>query len=81
MGHDMIEEIGLLNAARAGTTSDTMPEGIVIKAHKVWTKMDDSVAAPRILNMAAQFMKRGHNIDQLPTVDYVFAKNNHQDKQ
>jgi hypothetical protein len=76
-----LKKLGLLNAARDGTTSDTMPKGVVIKAHRVWIKMDDSVAAPRILNMAAQFMKRGHNIDQLSPVDSVFVKNNHKDKQ
>ena len=54
-------------------TSDTMPEGIMIKAHTVWTTMD-SVAAPRILNMAAQFVKRGHNVDHLSTVDSDFVK-------
>jgi len=58
-----------------------MPEGIMIKVHRVWTKMDDSVTALRILNMLAQFMKRGQNVDQLSTVDSVFVKNNHQDKQ
>jgi len=40
-----------------------------------------SVAAPRILNMAAQFVKRGHNVDQLSTIGSVFVKNNPQDKQ
>ena len=44
-------------------------------------KMDDSVAAPRILNMAAQFLKRGHNVDQLSTIGSVFVKNSPQDKQ
>jgi hypothetical protein len=53
----------------------------VIKAHRVWTKTDDCVAAPRILNMAAQFIKRGHNIDQLSTMAYIFVKSNHNDKQ
>ena len=43
--------------------------------------MDDSVAAPRILNMAAQFLKRGHNVDQLSTIGSVFVKNSPQDKQ
>jgi len=61
-------------------TSDTMPEGIMIKAHRVWTKMDNSVATPRILNMAAQFMKKGQTVDQLSTGDFVFVKNNHQEK-
>jgi len=75
-----LKQLGLLNGARDETTSDTMPEGIMIKANRVWTKMDNSVAAPRILNMAAQFMKKGQNVDQLSTVDFVFVKNNHQDK-
>jgi hypothetical protein len=76
-----LKKFGLLNGARDGPTSDTMPEGIVIKAHRGLTKMDNSVAAPRILNMAAQFIKRGQNVDQLSIVDFVFVKNNHQDKQ
>jgi phosphopantothenoylcysteine synthetase/decarboxylase len=68
-----LKKLGLLNAARDGTTSDTMPEGVVINAHRVWTKTDDSVAAPRILNMAAHFVKRGHIVDQLSTVVSVFV--------
>jgi hypothetical protein len=46
-----------------------MPEVIVNKA-----TMDHIVAAPRILHMAAQFLERGHNVDQLSTMDSVYFK-------
>jgi hypothetical protein len=65
-----LKKVGLLNAARDRMTAGTMPEGVVIEVHRVWTKMNDSVAAPRILNMAAQFM----NVDQLSTMYSVFVK-------
>jgi hypothetical protein len=52
----------------------TLPESIVNKAHWVSATMDHSVAAPRILHMAAQFLKRGHNVDQLSTMDSVYFK-------
>jgi len=70
MGHDMIEEIKPTDDLR----HNAWRYREITKPTESRLKMDDSVAAPRILNMAAQSAKRGHNVDQLSTMGSVFVK-------